>query len=278
MYPDPFIAGRFVTLYGIMIAIGIIFCILVLKFFGKKREVDPKFLDFVELNGYVSIAVGFGAAYLFQVVYDAIETGHFDFSNGGITFLGGLIGGVATFLIIYNILKKKYNARIACILPIAPVCITIAHAFGRVGCFFAGCCYGRIANPNDLFYFTAVQFKNVSGLRYPTNLFEAIFLFILCAVMFFLLLKKNFRYNFIIYLPCYGIWRFLIEFVRDDHRGEIFPGVTWLSPSQFFSLIMVIGTIPVFFLIRYLYREDDKRISEMKAANENKEVEEKVEA
>ena len=274
MYPDPFIADRFVTLYGIMIAIGIVACIFFLRFLGKKREIDPKFLDFVELNGYASIAVGFGTAYLFQLVYDWIKTGEFSFHNHGITFLGGLIGGVATFLIIYNIMKKKFNTRIASILPLAPICITIAHAFGRVGCFFAGCCYGRIAEEGELFYFTAVKFKYLDGLRYPTNLFEAIFLFVLCGIMLFLLLKKNFKYNFIIYLPAYGIWRFLIEYVRADERGQIFPGVDWISPSQFISLIMVLGTIPVYFLIRYLYRNEnniEEKTVEEKGEEETKE-------
>lgn len=254
MYPDFLIAGKYVTLYGIMIALGIIVCILFLRYFGKRDKIDPKFLDFVEFTGYISIAVGFGSAYLFQVVYGAIKTGVFDWKNSGITFLGGLIGGVVTFLIIYNVLKKKYNTRIQAILPIAPICITVAHAFGRIGCFFAGCCYGKIAHEGELFYFTAVHFKNHPGLRYPTNLFEAIFLFLLCGIMIFLLVKKHFKYTFLIYLPAYGIWRYLIEFVRDDERGQIFKGVDWLSPSQFFALIMVIGSIPLYFLLRYLFK------------------------
>lgn len=262
MYPYPFIAGKYLTLYGIMIAIGIVFCIIFLRFLGKKSKIDQKFLDFVEFNGYISIAVGFGFAYLFQVVYDAIETGHFDFKNGGITFLGGLIGGVVTFLIIYNIFKKRYNDSIVSILPIAPICITIAHAFGRIGCFFAGCCYGKIADPDSFFYFTAVEFKTVSGMRYPTNLFEAIFLFLLFGIMLFLLLKKNFKYTFLIYLPAYGIWRYLIEFVRDDDRGALFPGVSWLSPSQFYALIMVIGSIPLYFLLRNFFNKEKEQKEE----------------
>ena len=276
MYPDFLIADKYVTLYGIMIAVGIVFCILLLRFFGKRDKIDQKFLDFVELNGYVSIAIGFGVAYLYQVVYNAISSGHLDFHDGGLTFLGGLIGGVVTFLIIYNIMKKKYNTRIASILPIAPICITIAHAFGRIGCFFAGCCYGKIADPNDFFYFTAVKFKYLSGVRYPTNLFEAIFLFILCGVMAILLLKKHFKYTFLIYLPAYGIWRFFIEFLRDDDRGQIFPGVTWLTPSQFYALIMIIGTVPLYFFMRYLFKEDEKRVKNL-ATEETKKEEEKTE-
>ena len=91
--------------------------------------------------------------------------------------------------------------------------------------------------------------------------------------MIFLYLKKNFKYNFIIYLPAYGIWRFLIEYVRDDERGQIFKGVEWLSPSQFFALVMVVGTIPVFFLIRYLYKNSQDIISPV-VAEENETIEE----
>ena len=61
MYPDPlFSIGKFsVHLYGICIAIGIICTVMVLRTFGKKLKVDNKFLDFVELNAYLSIGVGF---------------------------------------------------------------------------------------------------------------------------------------------------------------------------------------------------------------------------
>ena len=64
-----------------------------------------------------------------------------------------------------------------------------------------------------------------------------------------LILKKKFVYNFCIYLPVYGIWRFFIEYVRGDERGEFIPGLT---PSQFWSIIMVLGTVPVYFLLKYL--------------------------
>lgn len=253
MYPDYLIADRFVTLYGICIAIGILCCILILRYCGKRNRIEQKFMDFVEITGYIVIAIGFGAAYLFQAFYDFIKYGTVDWSSVGITFLGGLIGGVGSFIIIYNIFKKNYNGRIVEILPFAPICITIAHAFGRVGCFFAGCCYGKIGDPSDPFYFLCVEFKNVGGMRYPTNLMEAIFLFLLCGTMFLLYYKKNFKYNFLIYLPCYGIWRYLIEFVRDDERGQIFRGIDWISPSQLISLIMILATVPVFFLLKYMY-------------------------
>ena len=94
------------------------------------------------------------------------------------------------------------------ILIIAPACITLAHGLGRVGCFLAGCCYGKettsilgVTFPKgSTAYFLYGPNHNVL----PTQLFEAIFLFILFIILFFM--KKN---QFITYLFSYGIFRFL---------------------------------------------------------------------
>lgn len=256
MYKEPLI-GNYVTLYGICIACGIVICILILRWLGKKKNVDAKFLDFVEVNGYVAILLGFLSAKIFQTIYDYIETGNFDFINSGITFIGGLIGGAASFIIIYIVMRKKLTGKIIDILPIAPVCIAVAHAFGRIGCFFAGCCGGQKAVEGDLLYFLAMNFPG-KGLIYPIQLFEAVFLFILFGILLYLVLKKNFQYGFCVYLSAYGIWRFIIEFFRGDDRGEFIPGIT---PSQFWSILMFIGSFFVYFLIKYLLKERQKNIT-----------------
>ena len=293
MYPKTII-GNYVTLYGVFIAIGIIVCILLLRYIGKKRNIDKKFLDFVEMNGYISIGVGFFMSWIFQAFYDFIKTGVFKLSGAGITFLGGLIGGVATFLIIYFIMLKlgKLTGSIVEILPIAPICIAVAHAFGRVGCFFAGCCGGLELDESSSFYFLTMKFpiyssetvnnifggsmsvpKEIIGYEHylPTQLYEAGFLFLITGVMTLLLLKKNFKYNFVIYLFGYGIWRFLIEFIRGDERGEIFKGLSFPSPSQFFSIIMVLIAVPVLFLLKYLYNKQKENLKIMQDPTEIKE-------
>lgn len=254
MYPDTLI-GNYVTLYGICIAVGVVCCIFVLRYLGKKCNVNKKFLDFVETLAYIVILIGFFTAALFQAVYNYIDnpSGGFHLFSGGITFIGGLIGGAGSFILIYNLRKKHLTGRIVDILPIAPVCITIAHAFGRVGCFFAGCCGGKVAEPTDALYFLAMKFPTTTGyvLKYPIQLFEAIFLFILFAVLFILVLKKGFKHGFSVYLLAYGIWRFFIEYARGDDRGSFIPGI---SPSQFWSIIMVLIAVPVYFLIEYLFK------------------------
>lgn len=249
MYPYPLIEiGKFsVHLYGVCIAIGIIFAVLVLRKFGKKHGVETKFLDFVELNAYASIGVGFFSSALFQAVYNYIEdpSAGFNLFGGGITFLGGLIGGATTFLVIYFIFKKRYQSSFKDIISFVPSCILIAHAFGRIGCFFAGCCYGIQTDS-----WLGVHFPGVPGNVYPTQLFEAIFLLIMFGITAYLSYKKDFKHNFSIYLIGYGIFRFLLEFIRGDDRGSLVTGV---SPSQFWSLLMVVLGIGLIFFVNYFY-------------------------
>ncbi len=261
MLPDK-ILGIF-YMYGLMIAVGILACFGLLFYFGKKRKVEEGFLDFIFYNGIAAIAFGFLTAALFQGFYDYIENPEAGFHpfDGGITFIGGLIGGAAIFLVIYFIFRKKYKSKLIDVISFLPCCILIAHAFGRVGCFFAGCCYGK---PTDSFL--GVQFPGMTEKVHPTQLYEAAFLFALFAICFLLYWKKNFKHNLSLYLLCYGVFRFLIEYVRNDDRGALIVGI---SPSQFWSLLMVVASVGVYFLLEWAYK---KRAAELAASAEVKKV------
>ncbi|NLK39229.1 MAG: prolipoprotein diacylglyceryl transferase [Clostridiales bacterium] len=228
-------------MYGIMIAIGILFAFGVLFFYGKKASVDAKFLDFVFYDGLISIAVGFGFAALFQAIYNYIKNPSAGFHVGeGITFIGGLIGGVACCLVIYYFCRKKYNNSLLDVLSLLPCCIVLAHGFGRIGCFFAGCCYARETD-----CFLGVKFPGMPNPVHPTQLYEATFLFLLFALFSYLLLKKKYKYNMPLYLILYGTFRFLLEFIRGDERGRL---IGIFSPSQFWSVLMIIGGM-VFYMV-----------------------------
>ena len=127
------------------------------------------------------------------------------------------------------------------VLSLIPCSILVGHAFGRIGCFCAGCCYGR---PTDSFL--GVRFPGHIQDVHPTQLYEAFFLFALFAVCSYLLLKKGFKHNMSVYLVAYGIFRFLIEFVRDDERGQL---LGFISPSQFWSILMIGLGVGVYFLV-----------------------------
>ena len=238
-------------LYGIMIAVGILCCFLLFFYYAKKAKLQSKFADFVFYNAIMSIAIGFLSAALFQATYNYIENPEYGFNlKSGVTFIGGLIGGVACFLIIYAFVRKKYESKILDILSFAPCCITIAHAFGRIGCLFAGCCHG---GKTDAWY-GIVMDTNAFGVAkvVPTQLFEALFLFAICAIIFLLVMKWKFKHGMSVYLISYGIFRFCIEYARDDHRGGFIPGV---SPSQFWSICMVVLGIALLFIVEFLWKK-----------------------
>lgn len=249
MMPDPIFLN--IHIYGIMIAIGVLCAFVTLFAVAKKKSIDGKFTDFVFYNGLVSIAVGFGSAAVFQAVYDYIEDPSAGFHfNGGLTFIGGLIGGAICFLLIYAFYRRKYTARLYQVISILPCSILIAHAFGRVGCFFAGCCYGKETDS-----FLGVQFPDLPNPVHPTQLYEAAFLFVMFAICLYLVIKKDFKHNLSIYLITYGIFRFFLEYLRDDHRGAL---VGSISPSQFWSFLMIVAGVAVFFIVKCIYRKAAK--------------------
>lgn len=263
MLPDPLFLN--VHMYGVMIAVGLLCCFGVIFGFFKLKGIETKFTDFVFYNGVVSIVIGFLFAALFQSFYDFLENPSRGFKiSGRITFIGGLIGGAGCFLIIYLIFRKKYNNKLVDVLSIIPCAILVAHGFGRVGCYFAGCCYGK--ETDSIF---GVKFPRLPHPVYPTQLYEAIFLFILFAVCVFLLLKFNFKHNLSVYLIAYGIFRFLIEYLRGDDRGTL-TGI--ISPSQFWSILMVVLGVALIFIMNWLVKRREKELAQNESENEPTEI------
>lgn len=255
------IFGFKVPMYGLCIAIGIVLCMVVLHTYCKKNNIDSKFADFVECSGYIVIVFGWFFAALTQSIYNYIENPSLGFHiNGEFTFIGGLIGGVGSFLLIYYLYGvKKYGKSLHKILPIAPCCILIAHACGRLGCFCAGCCYGKETTSWLGMYF---RYGDSVGTKvYPTQLFEACFLLLLFSICLILVFKKNFKYSFSVYLLGYGTWRFLIEFLRGDDRGSFIGSI---SPSQFWSIMMLVLAIPLYFLMKEMFKRIDSKKIEIK--------------
>ncbi len=257
-----------IATYGTCIAVGLLACFIVLEYYSRYIGIKKKLRDFLFYDGVFSTIAGFGSAFLFQNLYNYIDDPeHFQWENT-VTFIGGLLGGSIIFVIVYLIAKKRLPQRLCDAAPVIPCCITITHAFGRIGCFFAGCCYGK---PTDSFL--GVKFPHLAEKVHPTQLYESAFLFILFAVLSFLLLKKLFKHTLSVYMIAYGIFRFAIEYLRDDYRGEF---VTGLTPSQFWSIAMVVlGIILIPLMNKWgvdLKKTRAERIAE-KNAQENGEAE-----
>jgi phosphatidylglycerol:prolipoprotein diacylglycerol transferase len=232
----------FIDTYSLMIMLGVLACFTLFILFKKKHNLEKNYMLDIFILACVAIIIGILSAVLFQMLFDSLKG---EIRGTAMTFYGGLIGGVIIFVGGYFlVLKKRYkNASfVNDILPIAPACITVAHAFGRIGCFLAGCCYGKETDS-----WLGIVFPGHTNAVYPTQLFEAIFLFILTIVLFIIAIKKRWKHNLSLYLLTYGIFRFLIEFLRGDDRGGLLLN---LSPSQFISILAIIASISLYIILQ----------------------------
>lgn len=181
----------------------------------------------------IALAAAFPAAMLLDALFKFAEYGEFVF--GGATFYGGLLGALAIFLPILRFKKGRTVSVSERLSDLAP-CIPAGHCLGRIGCFFGGCCYGK---PTDcafgvVFPEGSIPYEHYGGAVkiHPTQLYEAVFLLLLAFFLWRFAKKRAFP----LYCILYGVFRFLIEFLRDDDRGALLPG---LSPAQILSLLLV---------------------------------------
>lgn len=256
MYPELTLFGLKIDMYTIFLCIGILAALLSFRFFSDYKKMYWKLQNFSIIVAVFSIVGGYGSAVLFQAFYNFLDdtSKGFQINSGtGATFYGGLIGGAGLFLALYFGLgklffkNKEHISGFFDIANIAAAAIAAAHGFGRIGCFMAGCCYGR---PTEAWY--GVYFSSYGIKAVPVQLFEAIFLFALFGFFWYRIVKRK-SCNLPLYMMLYGVWRFVIEFFRSDDRGATI--VKFLSPSQLIAILMVIGAVGLFFGERYIEKK-----------------------
>lgn len=226
--------------YGLMIAIGIIAALAAGIRLAKRKGVNPD-----ELYNLTFIAVigGFMCA---KVLYCIVEWKSFidkpleTLGSDGFVVYGGIIGGTLLCGLYCRIKKLSFLKYFDIVLP----SVAIAQGFGRIGCFLAGCCYGRETDS-----FIGIAFRN-SGYApnnvklIPTQLFSSAGCFIMAAVLFIYARKERTDGRTgALYLIMYSIGRSIIEIFRNDFRGEI--GV--LSTSQFISVFILLAGTVIYF-------------------------------
>lgn len=230
--------GLSIPYYGFFILLGIV-CASVLLFFLSKTTL----LDFDNciLVAAYFIAFGFvGAKIIFFIVSWNDIDWKLVFSNSkylnmvmasGFVFYGGFLGGLCAILFI----KKIHKIEIMPYLQIFSPCVALVHAFGRIGCSFAGCCYGIPVSSDFCFIYNESIAAPNNVRLFPVQGVESFFLFIFAIVFTILVLKKSNIKITVLYIFMYSILRFVLEFFRgDSERG--FIGV--LSTSQMISLLL----------------------------------------
>ena len=234
MYPVLFQIGGFTFYtYGALLAIGFLAGVALARHEAKREGIDPDRI--VDLGFYLLVSSIIGAR-LFYVITapEAFRDNPIDilkFWQGGLVFYGGFLGAVLAAVIYV----KWHGLNAGQVADATAPAIALGQTFGRLGCFFAGCCYGTSC---DLPW--AVTFRHPETLAppgvplHPTQLYSAA-----ANLLIFLLLwggRKRKRYAgqlFSFYLLLYGLSRFAVEGFRGDFRGT--------TILDLFSISQVLG-------------------------------------
>lgn len=196
--------------WGAVVAAAFAIALYLMYRDSKRVKIDPaKVLDF----GLLTLVLALLGA---RLMYVLLDIGHFVnnpaeilmLQNGGLSIHGGLIGG----LIAGIIFTRRNNISFFRLADLTAAPLILGQAIGRLGCFLAGICYGKIT---ELPW--AIKFEGIPGLRHPTQLYESGLDFMIFAFLW--AYRKKIRFEgqlFLIYVITYSVARSIVESFRDD--------------------------------------------------------------
>jgi len=232
MYPVLLKFGKFsIYTYGFFVAMGFLVGISLARKEAMRLGENPE--KIMDLCFYVLVSAILASRLFYVAVTPELFMDNpleiFKIWNGGLVFYGGFIGALIT-AIIY--LKKQRMPLWKTADMVAPS-LAIGHVLGRIGCFFAGCCYGKAC---DLPW--AVTFSHPDSLApkgiplHPTQLYSALDNLGIFLFLWFFRKHKQFEGQvFWLYVLVYGIARSAIEMLRGDDRGSFLFGVISISQT-----------------------------------------------
>ena len=241
MKPIVFSIGSFdIYGYGLMIALGILFAIVLAEKRAPKLGLNPDHVFNIGMWGAGMGLVGAKILYWIVELPSIIEDPSLmlDIGNGFVVY-GGIIGGIIGAIIYCRIKKIRFLQYFDLVMP----SVALGQAFGRIGCLLAGCCYGRETDGWFHVVFTESMIAPNGVKLIPTQLISSGADLLHCLVLLWIAKRaKGDGQVGGFYLIFYSIGRTLIEMLRDDPRGA----VGGLSTSQFISLfILLAGVIMV---------------------------------
>jgi len=255
MYPELFHIGDFpITTYGIWLALGMLFALFAASRLAARDGLKKDHI--YDLGLWTLIGGLVGSKVLMLMVEDNVQVFSLDFLRSGGVFYGGLIGGFLAVVIVVRFYKLPFWKTADAFAP----AVALGQAFGRQGCFAAGCCWGDVCPyPIGVHFtelghqYTGVPITGTDGTPlylWPTQLIESFVMLGVFAFLVWLHGRKKFSGQILItYGIIYSIFRFSIEFIRDDPRGDLLglTTLTGLSTSQLVSLVVAAAAIVFLF-------------------------------
>ncbi len=236
--------------YSVMAFIGGFIAIIFLYF--RLERYGVKFTTFLILSVLCAASGFVGSKLLFMITQIPILLEGFSlekvvlvFLQSGYVYYGGLFG-VITMVMLAT--RADFERRKSVLRLMSPA-IPLFHGFGRIGCFLAGCCYGKkLDTPFPLFGVLMID-------RIPVQLMESVYEFCMFAILL-IIEKKPKEYNLLkVYLLGYAGFRFVIEFFRGDEVRGFFMGV---STAQWISMAIIFYYLVKMLHLRFNSKNEEK--------------------
>ena len=235
--------------YGFLIAIGFLIALALASREAKKEDIPNETIVDIGFYALISGIIGSRLFFIFTNWQHYLEhpIDMVKIWEGGLVFYGGMLFALPT-VIWYT---KKKGLSLWQTADIWAPSIAIGHAIGRLGCFCAGCCYGRPAEGLPW----AVTFTNPDSLAiigtplHPTQLYESGAEFLNFLILITLRRYQSFKGQlFWVYILNYSIIRSVVELFRGDEvRGFLFPGFSY---SQSISIVMFSTAVAFLFILK----------------------------
>ena len=249
MFPDLLSIGSLtIHTYGLFVAIGFTIALLVTIGIGKRIGISPQ--QVMDM-GFIMILCAIIGSRLMYILMNFSYYKHHPMDSlkiwqGGLVFSGGLIAIV--FVMIWYL--KRHHLAFWRIGDLWAPAASIGQSIGRIGCFMAGCCYGK---PTDLKW--GMVFTHPDSLAplnipiHPTQLYAAVIGFIIFLVLMALNARKKFEGQvFLWFLILHSTQRLLVERFRGDDRGLI-PG-SEMSITQLVAVLVLLSAVVMIFVLK----------------------------
>jgi phosphatidylglycerol:prolipoprotein diacylglycerol transferase len=169
----------------------------------------------------------------------------FYFWQGGFVYYGGVIAGFIAGMTALKIKRQSFALWLDFFTPV----ISIGYALGRLACFFAGCCYGKVCDLPWAFPFSSVNLATGATSTvylHPTQLYATGLELILFSAVLYIDKKKLFKQPgqlFTFWIFFHALSRILIEAFRADDRGPLMDDY---SISTRISVLIIVGVLFIY--------------------------------
>jgi len=235
--------------YGFLLAVGFLIALRLAASRAQTIGVETRMT--MDLGLYILISGLIGARLLLVIVnWEHLQHDPWSLLRSGGVFYGGLLAAIVTALWYF----RRHRLPAWKMADILAPSVALGHGIGRLGCFAAGCCYGKPTRSFLGVTFTSDYAHQIVGVPlgvalHPTQLYEAGAEFLIFGFLLWLSTRKRFDGQiFWAYVGLYAVARIVIELYRGDPRGFLFDGA--LSTSQLIALLMLALSLFALFVLR----------------------------